>query len=133
MLTLSLMQGASVLAAVLTVYLWSVLTGHTETDVRALTFGTLVVANIGLIFVNRSWSSSAWRVLAKRNAALWWVVGGTLTMLTLLLALPPLRSLFRFDVLGPVDLLIVAAAGVASVAWFEAYKAFLRRRGGPAS
>jgi Ca2+-transporting ATPase len=133
MLTLSLLQGASVLTAVLAVYLWSVLTGHTETDVRALTFGTLVLANIGLIFVNRSWSTSVLAGLAKRNAALWWVVGGTLSMLTLLLTLSPLRALFRFDGLGPMDLVIVIVAGVASVAWFEAYKAYLRRRDRSAS
>jgi Ca2+-transporting ATPase len=128
MLSVSLVQGAVALLAVLVVYLWSVLTGHPETDVRALTFGTLVITNLGLIFVNRSWSISALRGIAKKNAALWWVIGGTVSVLALLLTVPTLRSLFRFSVLHPVDLLIMTGAGIASVVWFEVYKAIARRR-----
>jgi Ca2+-transporting ATPase len=128
MLTVSLLQGLVSLAAVLAVYLWAVMTGHTETDIRALTFGTLVVANLGLMFVNRSWTVSAVRSLAERNAALWWVTGGTVTMLGLLLVVPQLRSLFRFSVMHPVDVAIMVGAGIASVVWFEIYKAVVCRR-----
>jgi len=128
MLSVSLMQGFVSLIAVLAVYLWSALSGHTETDVRALTFGTLVIANLGLIFVNRSWSMSALKSLAQRNAALWWVTGGTITILALLFALAPLRSLFRFSVMHPTDLVIMVGAAVASVLWFEVYKLIVHRR-----
>ena len=128
MLTVSVLQGLGALVAVLVVYLWAVLTGHPETDIRTLTFGTLVIANLGLIFVNRSWTVSAVRGLAQRNAALWWVTGGTVSMLALLLAASPLRSLFRFSVVHPIDLVIMVGAGVASVVWFEVYKAVVCRR-----
>jgi Ca2+-transporting ATPase len=128
MLTVSILQGVFVLAAVLGVYLWSVLSGHAPADVRALTFGTLVIGNLGLIFVNRSWSTSALRGMVKRNAALWWVVGGTVSMLALLFSVGALRTLFRFDALHLDDLTIMLAAGVASVLWFEIYKWVVRLR-----
>jgi Ca2+-transporting ATPase len=128
MLTVSLLQGVVVLAAVVIVYLWSVFAGLGDTGVRALTFTTLVVANLGLIFVNRSWTMTTLRGLKVRNAALWWVTGGTLTVLTLLLAFGPPRTLFRFAALSPLQLAVAAGAGVLSVAWFEIWKVFTARR-----
>jgi Ca2+-transporting ATPase len=67
--------------------------------------------------------------LLKRNAALWWVVGGTISMLVLLLVTGPLRTLFRFAPLHAVDVAIMVGAGVASVLWFEVYKLLVLRRG----
>jgi Ca2+-transporting ATPase len=129
MLTISIAQGVGVLLAVLVVYLWSVFTGMGDTGVRALTFTTLVVGNLGLIFVNRSWTNTVLGRLRVRNAALWWVVAGTLTCLTLLLLFPATRDLFRFAPLHPAGLVVAVAAGVASVAWFEAWKVVARSRG----
>jgi Ca2+-transporting ATPase len=50
--------------------------------------------------------------------------------LALVLYVPFLRDLFRFDALHAIDLVICLAAGAASVIWFEAFKAInvLRRR-----
>lgn len=128
MIFVSILQGVVVLVAVLGVYLWAVLGGAPNTDVRALTFTTLVVANLGLIFVNRSWSASVLSGLRTKNAALWWVAGGTIAMLTVLLSLAPTRALFRFAVMHPSDLLIAGGVGAASVAWFEIFKWVARRR-----
>lgn len=89
-------------------------------------FTTFMVANLGLIFVNRSWS----RVRAAtgaRNAALWWVTGGAVVFLALVLYVPGLRELFRFAPLHPWDILYCFGAGVLSVSWFEAFKAMRRR------
>jgi len=76
MLGLSLAQGAGVLAAVFCVYLWAVFSSFGDAEIRTLTFTTLVVANLGLIFVNRSWTATVLGGLRSRNAALWWVTGG---------------------------------------------------------
>jgi Ca2+-transporting ATPase len=128
MLTVSLMQGVVVFAAVLVVYLWSVLTGMDDTAVRTLTFTTLVIANLGLIFANRSWTNTVLGGLRVRNAALWWVTGGTLSVLTLLLAFGPSRDLFRFAPMSALHLAVSVAAGLVSVVWFEVWKVLVRRR-----
>jgi P-type Ca2+ transporter type 2C len=97
--------------------------------VRAMTFTTLVFANLGLIFVNRSQSRSALATLRARNAAFWWVVAGGLLLLSLVLFVPGLRDLFSFSPLTPADLLICLGAGIIGILWFEVAK-LLRRRSG---
>jgi P-type Ca2+ transporter type 2C len=128
MIAISVAQGAAVLLAVIAVYLWSVLGGAAASDTRALTFVTLVAGNLGLIFVNRSWTHTVLGGLAGRNPALWWVAIGTAGALALLLAVPGARDLFQFSVLHPSDFGVALGAGVLSVVWFEIYKLVMRRR-----
>ena len=70
--------------------------GWGEAEARALTFTTLVVANLGLIFANRSWSRLILATLVSRNPAVWWVSGLALGVLGLVLYVPFLQRLFRF-------------------------------------
>jgi Ca2+-transporting ATPase len=122
-LGISLLQGASVLLAVTAIYYWAWSTGHPEADVRALTFATLVVGNLGLILVNRSWTQTVIAGAVKdRNPALGWVLGGAVVFLTVLLSVPFLRELFKFAPMHAADIIWVAVAGIAGVLWFEAYK-----------
>ena len=128
MVGISLLQGASVLAAVFAVYFWTLSAGHAEEEVRTLAFTTLVIGNLGLIAVNRSWTHGAVADLVRlRNSAFGWVVGGSVLFLGLVLTVPVLRDLFRFAPVHPGDVLWAIAAGLSGVLWFEAYK--LRRHG----
>jgi Ca2+-transporting ATPase len=104
------------------VYVVSLTRGQSEEDARALTFTTLIIANLGLIFANRSWSRLITDTLKSPNAALWWVTGGALLFLGLALFVPFLRDLFRFSVLHPLDIAICIAAGTVSILWFELLK-----------
>ena len=83
-----------------------------HSDAIALSFTTLVVANLGLIFANRSWTRTIWSTLRTPNAALWWVIGGTTFFLGLALYVPFLRDLFHFSTLHPDDLALCLAGGV---------------------
>ncbi len=127
LLMLGLLQGLSVLAILIVVYLTALFRGQGERDARTLVFTSLIVANIGLILVNRSWSRSALATLRNSNAAVWWVVGGAAAFLGLVLYIPFLRGLFRFSMLHPVDLAICLASGLLGVLWFELLKAFRLR------
>ena len=126
----SLTQGLVVFAVVASVYALSLARGATEGETRALTFTTLVVANVGLILTNLSWSRSMLSVLRDGNRALWWVIAAAGVFLTLLLTIPSARSLFGFSPLGLLDVLIALGAGLFSVAWFETLK--FRHRAEPA-
>ncbi|MDA8171545.1 MAG: cation-translocating P-type ATPase [Nitrospiraceae bacterium] len=121
-LFMSMLQGASVLAAVLAVFLAAVFRGRAATEARALGFTTLVIANLALILVNRSWTMGLAASLRVRNPALWWVAGGAAIFLAAVLYAPALRSVFQFGALGPADLLVCLGAGVVSVLWFEWFK-----------
>jgi len=125
---LSMLQGLSVLAIVLAVFAISMKRGQGELDARALTVTTLIIANLGLIFVNRSWSRTFFSTLSAPNPALWWVTAGTTAGLCFILYIPFLRNLFHFSFLHPVDIVICLAAGLLSILWFELMKMFNGRR-----
>ncbi|HET6935440.1 MAG TPA: cation-translocating P-type ATPase, partial [Candidatus Angelobacter sp.] len=119
---ISLLQGLTVLATVLAVYVVAMRLGHDEVDCRALAFSTLIVGNLSLIFANRSWSRTIWQTLRSPNRALWWVTAAALVTLAVIIYVPPLRTVFHFSVLHPVDVMVAAAAGFAGVLWFELMK-----------
>ena len=119
---ISLLQGLTVLATVLVVYVVAMRLGHDEVDCRALAFSTLIVGNLSLIFANRSWSRTIWQTLRSPNRALWWVTAAALVTLAVIIYVPPLRTVFHFSMLHPVDVMVAAAAGFAGVLWFEVMK-----------
>jgi len=125
---ISVLQGLSVLVILLAVFVIALKRGKDEGDARALTFTTLIIANLGLIFVNRSWSRTVLTTLRSPNAALWWVTSGAVLFLGLSLSIPFFRDLFRFSVLHSVDIAICIGAGVVSVLWFEVLKMVNRSR-----
>jgi len=125
---LSLLQGLSVLVIVLGVFVISLRSEASAAGARALTFATLVVANLGLIFSNRSRNRTIPETLRSPNRALWWVVGNTLALLAVVFYVPALRGLFRVSILHGIDIVFCVVAGLASVAWFEVAKMINRRR-----
>jgi Ca2+-transporting ATPase len=128
MIAFSLLQGAVVLLVVLAVYAISLYRGQGELDARTLCFTTLIVANLGLILTNRSWSRSILSTFRLPNAALWWVLGGAALFLGTVLYLPFLKELFRFDTLHATDLILCLSAGIISILWFEVFKIFRNKR-----
>jgi Ca2+-transporting ATPase len=120
-LGVSLLQGASVLAVVLTVYVCSIRLGQSAEEARTLTFASYLVSNLALIFTNRSWS----RIIARSSLAdptLWAVCCSALGFLFLVVYWSPLAQLFRFAPLGGADVAICFAAGAVSITWFEVAK-----------
>jgi len=95
-------------------------------EALARTFSTLVIGNLGLILVNRSWQLNLLSSLNSPNSALWWVVGGALSFLLLTLHLPFLREIFHFAPLTPYPLALSFTAGLCSVFWFELLKLIRR-------
>ena len=119
---LALLQGLGSLAIVATIFGISVYRNQGELDARALTFTTLILANLGLIISERSSSHLSIKVLKDPNPALWWVIGGGLVFLLLVLYVPFLRNLFSFSFLHSIDLVICLAGGSISLIWFECLK-----------
>jgi Ca2+-transporting ATPase len=128
----ALLQGGSVLAVLSAVFVVTLARGKGEAEARALAFTTLIVANLALILANRSLTGTIASTLRRPNPALWWVLGGAVVMLALVLGLPALRERLRMGVLHADDLLLCAAAGLVSVAWLELVKRRRARAHAPA-
>jgi Ca2+-transporting ATPase len=124
----SLLQGGLALLLVGSVYFLGVQRGMPETEVRALAFAALLLTNIGLILVNRSFSSSLWRAVSRWNPALWTVMGVALPLLLAAVSWRPAQAIFRFGPLHIDDLAISLAAAVAMLAALEILKRLWRTR-----
>ena len=118
---LSVLQGLSVLAACLGVFVWS-RASHGADASRALTFTTLVVSFLVIILTNRSWSRPIVAMLRVPNAAMRWVMSATAAFLALVLLLPTARGLLHFAPIHRIDLVIAVCAGLVCLMWFEALK-----------
>ena len=97
-LTIAALQGLSVLLAVVGVYLWTVLGDRPDDVVRSITFATLVVGNLALILVNRSWRLSIWQSFRQgRNRTLKWILSLAATLLVVLLSVPRIKASDHLD------------------------------------
>ncbi len=126
-ISVAVLEGLAVLGACAAIY--AVMAGSHSTDTaRAAMFTTLVVGSLVIILANRSWVRSIVATLRTRNSALAWVLGGTAVFLTLALATPLGRHIFRFGVLGWYEVLIAIGAGAGCLVWFELLKLSRARR-----
>jgi P-type Ca2+ transporter type 2C len=124
----SILQGISVLAILATLYLIGDYKHRNPDEVRAFVFTTLIVANLALILVNRSWRLGLFSIMRQPNPAMTWLGASVVGFLGLVLSVPVLRTFFHFQTLHLNDLLFCLGAGLFSVIWFEALKWIWRRR-----
>ncbi len=85
-------------------------------------FVSLVIGNLSLIFANRSNSLSIFQSIRIPNKALWWVSGGALFFLALVLTIPGVRDLFQFAPLHRWELALLALAGISSILFADVIK-----------
>jgi len=125
---LGLAAGAIASVIALGVLVMSLLGGMGEAEARAMTFTTLIIANVGLILTNRSATQSIVRTLQTPNTTLWLVVVGAAAFLGLTLYVPMLRDLFQFGRLSVAELALAFIAGLMSIVVYEGLK-ICRMRG----
>jgi P-type Ca2+ transporter type 2C len=100
--------------------------GMPENEVRALTFFSLVLVIISLIFVNRSFASSLVEAFTRPNRMLLVIVIFVAAVLATSLVWPAAANLFRFGPLHANDLAITVAAAIVSLVLLEISKYPLR-------
>jgi Ca2+-transporting ATPase len=121
----AVLQGLSVLVVCVEVFLHAHQRLGPEAA-RSLTFVTLVAAILVVLLANRSSILIIFEGLRLPNPALWWVLGGTVGLLTVVLLFPFAQRLFHFAPLHAGDLLLSIGAGLVCTLWFQALK--LRKR-----
>ena len=127
-ITTGLLQGFMLFVVTISAFLISLYRGQGELDARAISFTTLVLGNLALIWTNRSRTRTIPELLRSRNAALWAITAGAVSFLALVLYIPGARDLFQFSTLHVNDLAVCILLVLISVTWFEAAKVFARRK-----
>lgn len=118
----SLVQGASGLIAAFVIYEAALGGGIGVPQARALAFATLVVANLSLIFVNRSRSMRFPRSLRIPNRVLWVVLAAALAILGTSLYWPPVSQLFGYAAPPAAWAAMAFLVAGLSTLWVEAIK-----------
>ncbi len=118
----AVLQGVIVLAILAGLFISAARMGVPELDLRALVFTSLVLMNIGLILVNRSFNASLVQAFLRPNRSLRILLGGVTALLATAVFWPPARSLFHFGRLHWDDLAVCAVAGFFSLLILEALK-----------
>lgn len=127
MIVWSVFQGALALVAVATVFFLTALAVLPSEDVRALSFFTLVMANLALIFVNRSRRGFSVDFLLGNNPVMLGITILTLALMALSVSWQPARALFGFGPLHADDLGVISlTVGLLAVALFT-FKPLARR------
>lgn len=125
----AVLQGTGVFAVLAVVLIMASRLGVPELRLRTLVFTSLVLANMGLILVNRSFKSSLASALLRPNRALWMLLGGVSLILAMAIFWPPAQLLFHFASLSGIDLSICAGAGLICFVGLEGVKwLWFRRR-----
>lgn len=83
-----------------------------ENEARALTFVTLVVSNLALIFVSRSRSESLATIFVKPNRIFWWIAAIASAALGITIGVPEVADAFQFSS-PPWSATLIAAAAAA--------------------
>jgi P-type Ca2+ transporter type 2C len=118
-----LLQGGLAFSATAGAIWFASLRGMSPDEVRATAFVALVLSILVLVFVNRSFSASLLSTIRRPSAALIATLVAVLTMVTALVALPVLQSLFRFAPLHADDISIAVVSAAVLLVVLEALKA----------
>jgi Ca2+-transporting ATPase len=115
----AIVQGLAAFAIVALALFWGWGLAMPENELRALVFTVLVLVNVGLILVNRSFRASLSDALSRTNPMLWILVGTVLLVLGTALYWPPAQRLFHFSPLHWSDLFLCLIAGAGLVVLLE--------------
>lgn len=123
----SSLVGLILLAMVWTVYYFSKQEGHSEGEIRAIAFTSLIIGNIFLILTTLSKTRNVIEVLFENNISLKVILFIASTMMLLLISVPYLRQLFRFEYPGFQHFYLAIGGGFSLLFLMEMYK-FLHLR-----
>jgi Ca2+-transporting ATPase len=127
-LATSIIQGLFITAGTLLIYQIAVQNGLNEKATRAMVFTTLIIANIVLTLMNRSFYYSVLTTIQYKNKLVGIIIGITLFLLSLMLFIPIIANFFQFETLSLIQIGWCVLIGIVSVIWYEAVKWFKRRK-----
>ena len=125
-LSLSIFQGLVISAGTLIIYQYAIFEGYNENVLRTMVFTVLIVANIFLTLINRSFYYSIFTTLRYKNNLVFYIIVATVLASGMLIFIPKFAAFFGFVKLTASQLIIAAVAGFLSVIWYEFVKLFKR-------
>jgi P-type Ca2+ transporter type 2C len=101
--------------------------GFAEEKIRAYVFTTLIISNIFLTLINRSFKRTIFATIKIKNKFIPIIILMSVVLLVLIIYLPVAGNLFSVSRLEPVEFLIPLTIAFLSTFWIEVFK-FLKHR-----
>lgn len=128
-LLIAIIQGLVIAAGALALYYYFMSAGQSLACTRTIVFTNLVVANVFLTFADRSFTHTIYHTSTYRNNLAVAIPAASVLFLAALHLAPPVRDFFQLAPIARAHFLVSVATAMASVMWFEVYKAlFVQRR-----
>ncbi len=127
-LSISIFQGLMITAGCLILAFYYMKQGSNETEIRSLIYTTLIISNILLTLVNRSFYFSVFTTLRYRNKLIPLIIAVSLIILLMSIYFPPVQKIFQFQPLTGLQFVICIATALVSVLWIEIYKMLKRNK-----
>jgi Ca2+-transporting ATPase len=121
-LTTSIIQGLMITAGTLASYQYAINQQLDEATTRTIVFTVLIVANIILTLVNRSFYYSLITTLKYKINLVVLIILITVAITGVLIFVPPLTRFFEFAQLSYYQILIAVGFGSSTVIWYELVK-----------
>ena len=121
-ITFAIFKGLMLLVTVLIVFGLSIQEGHSDGEVRAIAFSTLIIGNIFLILTDLSHTRSFVSVFVERSKVTLLIIGIALTLLFSTLTIPGLNFIFNFEYPGFAHFLPAIAAAGSMLIVLEGWK-----------
>jgi Ca2+-transporting ATPase len=125
-LWISIIQGMAIACGILVLYYSFMRNGYAADYVRAIVFNTLIISNVFLTLVNRSFTATIDKTIRYENSLAKWVVMISLIFLCSLQFIKPVQSLFSLSTLKTPHYLLCIAISLIVTGSFEVYKMVLK-------
>ncbi len=121
-LSTSIFQGLIITVGTLLTYQYAVAKNYDEQLTRTMVFAVLIIANIFLTLVNRSFYYSIFTTMRYKNNLVLVIIALTIGITALLFYVKPFALFFGFVQLDIYQIGICAAVGFLSATWYEVIK-----------
>lgn len=99
-----------------------------ETEIRSLIFVALIIINLSLILINRSFSASILKIFKHKNPILGWGSLGIIGLFGIILFTPFAKGLFSLGDVHLHDVMFALLAGISSMLLLEWIKPLFRNK-----
>jgi Ca2+-transporting ATPase len=121
-LFISIGQGIAITIGLLLLYYHFMARNFTVEYTRTMVFITILLSNVFLTFVNRSFERTIAETMGYKNQFVLLVLGISTVFISALLFVLPLQTLFHLTALRPLHFIYCLAISILSTMWFEIYK-----------
>lgn len=122
---ISILQGLLIAIGSLSLYYYFMMKGTSLEQTRTIVFTTLILCNIFLTFVGRSFTQTIFHTIRYKNNLAPFILVISSLFLVALHFVPFVRELFQLATINWQQFWLCFAAAFASVFWFEVYKIVL--------